>query len=199
MFSWVWKPGLAGAAIVVATVYAAAQMSPVHPGMHGATGSHALQPPTAQPYADLRDRPIKGLSEQQIADLEAGRGMGLALPAELNGYPGPAHLLEIADQLVLSSETRASIQQMFDAMKAEAIPLGKRLMAQEAELDRQFADRTVTADSLTQATAAIGETQAALRNTHLKYHLFAAQLLTAGQMQRYAELRGYLQAPHSRH
>jgi hypothetical protein len=42
-----------------------------------------------QPYAGLEARAIKALSEQQIADLEAGRGMGMALAAELNGYPGP--------------------------------------------------------------------------------------------------------------
>jgi hypothetical protein len=40
-----------------------------------------------QPYAGLAGRSIKALSEQQIADLQAGRGMGLALAAELNGYP----------------------------------------------------------------------------------------------------------------
>lgn len=42
------------------------------------------------PYAGMQRRPIEALSEQQIADLKAGRGRGLALAAELNGYPGPA-------------------------------------------------------------------------------------------------------------
>ena len=51
------------------------------------------------PYSGMQSRPIKALSEQQIADLRAGRGMGLALPAELNGYPGPVHVLELADKL----------------------------------------------------------------------------------------------------
>jgi hypothetical protein len=37
----------------------------------------------------LEQRDIKTLSNQQIADLRAGRGMGLALAAELNGYAGP--------------------------------------------------------------------------------------------------------------
>ena len=35
-----------------------------------------------QPYAGLQNRAIKTLSDEQIADLNAGRGMGLAL-AEL--------------------------------------------------------------------------------------------------------------------
>jgi hypothetical protein len=59
------------------------------------------------PYAGLQMRPIKALSEQQVADLSSGRGMGLALAAELNGYPGPSHVLELADKLDLTTEQRA--------------------------------------------------------------------------------------------
>src|SRR5258707_464441 len=93
------------------------------------------------PYAGTQTRPIKALSEQQVADLGAGRGMGLALAAELNGYPGPSHVLELADKLELSADQRASIQHLFDSMKEEAVPLGSKLIAQEADLDRQFARR----------------------------------------------------------
>jgi Spy/CpxP family protein refolding chaperone len=144
------------------------------------------------PYAGMQTRPIKALSEQQVADLSAGRGMGLALAAELNGYPGPSHVLELADKLDLSTDQRGSIQRLFDAMKAEALPLGARLLEQEADLDRQFASRTVTPESLSATTAAVAATQGALRETHLKYHLSTVAVLSPGQMQRYAELRGYV-------
>jgi hypothetical protein len=143
------------------------------------------------PYAGMQARPIKALSEQQVADLGAGRGMGLALAAELNGYPGPSHLLELADKLNLSTDQRAAIQRLFDSMKAEAIPLGSKLIEQESDLDKQFASHTVTSESLKASTAAVAATQGALRETHLKYHLSTAALLSSGQMQRYAELRGY--------
>jgi Spy/CpxP family protein refolding chaperone len=143
------------------------------------------------PYAGMQTRPIKALSEQQMADLSAGRGMGLALAAELNGYPGPVHVLELADKLNLSADQRASIQRLFDAMKAEAVPLGSKLIEQEADLDKQFAGRTVTPDSLRASTAAMAATQGALRETHLKYHLSTVAVLSPDQMQRYAELRGY--------
>src|SRR4051794_39024189 len=143
------------------------------------------------PYAGMQTRPIKALSEQQVADLGAGRGMGLALAAELNGYPGPSHLLELADKLDLSTEQRASIQRLFDSMKAEAVPLGVKLIEQEADLDRQFAARSVTPDSLKASTAAVAATQGVLRETHLKYHLSTVALLSSDQMQHYAELRGY--------
>ena len=143
------------------------------------------------PYAGMQARSIKALSEQQIADINAGRGMGLALAAELNGYPGPSHVLELADKLELSADQRAGVQRLFDAMKAEAMPLGTKLIAQEADLDKQFADRSVTPDSLKATTAAVAATQGMLRETHLKYHLSTGSILTPSQMTKYAELRGY--------
>jgi hypothetical protein len=143
------------------------------------------------PYAGMQTRAIKGLSEQQVSDLSAGRGMGLALAAELNGYPGPSHVLELADKLELSSDQRTRVQSLFDAMKAEAVPLGARLLDQEAALDQQFANHSITPETLKAATVQIGATQAELRNTHLKYHLQTTQRLTHEQMQRYAVLRGY--------
>jgi Spy/CpxP family protein refolding chaperone len=144
-----------------------------------------------QPYAGLETRAIKTLSEREIADLNAGRGMGLALAAELNGYPGPLHAIELADRLGLSSEQRAQLRSLFDAMKAEAIPIGARLIAQERGLNEDFAQRTVTPASLEATTREIGATQAALRAAHLKYHLSTAAILTPEQARRYDELRGY--------
>src|SRR5436853_3380990 len=97
-----------------------------------------------QPYAGYEQRPTKALSEQQIADLKAGRGMGLALAAELNGYPGPMHVLELGDRLGLTADQRTRVQALFNDMKAEAVPLGEKLIAQEADLDRQFAMKQMT-------------------------------------------------------
>ena len=99
----------------------------------GCNGANAQ---SSQPYAGLQQRPVKALSHQQIDDLQAGRGMGLALAAELNGYPGPSHVLELGDRLALSADQRSQIQLLFDAMKQEALPLGKKLVEQEKELDR---------------------------------------------------------------
>src|SRR5262249_9084986 len=115
------------------------------------------------PYGGMQRRPVKALSEQQIADLRAGRGMGLAPAAELNGYPGPSNVLELADGLDLSVDQRSRMQNLFDQMKAEAVPLGSRLIEQESELDRDFASHTVTPETLKASSAAIAETQGALR------------------------------------
>jgi hypothetical protein len=143
------------------------------------------------PYTGMQTRPIKALSEQQVADLRAGRGTGLALAAELNGYPGPSHVLELADKLELTTNQRANVKAQYESMKAEALPLGSKLIEQEAELDRQFANRTVTPESLKASTAAIAMSQGMLREIHLKYHLSTGAILSPPQMVRYAELRGY--------
>jgi hypothetical protein len=154
---------------------------------------------THQPYAGLETRPIKALSDQQIADLKAGRGMGFALAAELNGYPGPSHVLELADQLGLSEAQRSAVQTLFESMKAEAVPIGQRLIDQEAALDSLFADHKITVENLAVATAEIGDTQAKLRDTHLKYHLSTVALLESRQIQHYGELRGYAHGTQQHH
>jgi Spy/CpxP family protein refolding chaperone len=143
------------------------------------------------PYAGMQSRAIKALSAQQIDDLRAGRGMGLALAAELNGYPGPAHVLELSDKLALSAAQKERIQKLFESMKTESTPIGARLIEQEGALDQQFASRSITPEALKDATVTIGATQAELRNAHLKYHLETAQILSPEQMKQYAELRGY--------
>lgn len=154
---------------------------------HAAEAQH--NPP--QPYAGLDSRTVKALSAEQIADLEAGRGMGLALPAELNGYPGPTHVLELAGPLDLSPDQRTRTEALVVAMKAEAIPLGERLIVSEAALDRLFAEKRVTVDTLQDASAQIGVAQAALRAAHLRYHLDMLAVLTPEQVARYGALRGY--------
>ena len=156
-----------------------------------APGAAQAQHAPTTPYAGLETRPVKALSDQQIADLKAGRGMGLALPAELNGYPGPVHVVELADRLGLTRDQRTRAQELHAAMKAETVPIGERLIAQETDLDRQFAGKTVTPASLQSATAEIAATQGALRFAHLRHHLSTLDILTPEQVRLYGELRGY--------
>lgn len=144
-----------------------------------------------RPYSGLQTREIKAFSREQMEDLSAGRGMGLALAAELNGYPGPRHVLELAGQLSLTDEQRTTIQRLFDSMRAEAIPVGQKLLSAERDLNRAFEERTINPEKLEAMTTTIAEMQGKLRNTHLKYHLATAALLNPDQLRRYSELRGY--------
>ena len=121
----------------------------------------------------------------------SGNGMGLAKAAELNGYPGPAHVLELAAQLDLTPEQKTKTEVLFKKMQARAIPLGKELVEEERALDRLFASHAVNSESLGQALARIGRLQGQVRQVHLDAHVEQTALLTPAQVEKYNRLRGY--------
>src|SRR5204863_9380527 len=93
---------------------------------------------TASPYAGQQQRAIKALSDQEIEDLLEARGMGLAKAAELNSYPGPLHVLQLADQLGLSDAQRASGRTLYERMRERASAVGRQIIAAERVLDQAF-------------------------------------------------------------
>ena len=143
------------------------------------------------PYVGQQFREIKTLSPQEISDYLSGKGMGLAKAAELNGYPGPAHVLELAAQLDLTPEQKTKTEVLFKKMQARAIPLGKELVEEERALDRLFASRAINSESLGQALARIGRLQGQVRQVHLDAHVEQTALLTPAQVEKYNRLRGY--------
>lgn len=153
----------------------------------------------AAPYAGLESRPIKALSSEAVGDLKAGRGMGLALSAELNGYPGPKHVLELAEPLHLTPVQAERTEALFRAMQAEAQAKGAEVLAREAALDRLFAERKATPEALAELLPALGRAQGELRLVHLNYHLAMLEVLSADQVAAYARLRGYAAQPPGGH
>ncbi|MGH9379933.1 MAG: Spy/CpxP family protein refolding chaperone [Thermoanaerobaculia bacterium] len=153
------------------------------------------------PYADHAGREIKALSAEEIDGILTGRGMGLALAAELNGYPGPKHVLELATELGLGDEQHAAISKVHDAMLRDAVAVGRQILDVERRLDGLFAGGTATATNLRSALDELGRLRAALRYTHLAAHLETKALLTDAQVRRYIDLRGYSggEHPHSSH
>ena len=143
------------------------------------------------PYTDLQDREIKALSDEDVAGLLGGAGMELALPAELNGYPGPRHVLDMADMLELTDDQRTAVQGIFDRMQAEARTLGARIVEAERRLDRAFAAGVIDAAALSEIAGTIAAERGALRVAHLKAHLEVTPLLTDEQRAHYATARGY--------
>ena len=143
------------------------------------------------PYAGLESRPIKALSEAQTAGYLAGEGMAMALAAELNGYPGPKHVLEHAAALQLTPAQHEAVANMFATMQNEAVALGEAIIEQEAQLNARFAERRADEAGLRAAVREIARLQGELRITHLKWHLKTLPLLTPEQAARYEELRGY--------
>lgn len=151
----------------------------------------AAQADTPQPYAGEQQRAIKALSAAEIGDLAAGRGMGLARAAELNSYPGPMHVLELADRLALTPDQRTATQDLFARMNADARRVGAAILAAEQELDRDFATRRIDDAALQAKLAEIGALNGELRFIHLRTHLAQAAILTPEQIRRYDALRGY--------
>ncbi len=155
-----------------------------------AQGVSATTSPT--PYAGEQMRSIKALSENDIAGLLAGQGAGLAKAAELNGYPGPAHTLELKVPLGLTAEQLLATEALMAAHKARARELGAALVDAERQLDTLFAGRRADAAAVEQAVQKVGRLQAQLRTEHLQTHLTQTALLRADQIARYSVLRGYV-------
>jgi Spy/CpxP family protein refolding chaperone len=145
----------------------------------------------ASPYKAFTDRPVKAMSAERIDALRTGKGAGYALAAELNGYPGPRHVIDLADGLGLTAEQTAAAQKLFDEMQTEAVPLGTALIEAETALESLFRSGRVTETLLVRQTAEIGALDARLRATHLKYHLAMKDALSRHQIALYDRLRGY--------
>ena len=155
---------------------------------HGHGGSSA-------PYAGFETREIKSLSDQDIEELRRGGGWGLALPAELNGRPGPAHLLELEEELDLSASQVEAISAIYEQMRADAVAAGERFIAAEAAVSDAFAGFDLSEERLRDLLAEAAEARAELRFIHLSRHLSTPELLSDAQIQRYNVLRGYADDP----
>jgi len=145
------------------------------------------------PYAVLRGTAATGLLPEEVEGLVSGKGMVLALAAEVNGYPGPRHVLDAADasQLALQPEQRAAIEHLHAQMLEEAQAKGKEILEAEADLAQRFRDARIDEASLHETLYRIGQLRAELRFIHLRTHLTTRALLTADQIARYNTVRGY--------
>ena len=143
------------------------------------------------PYAGEETRRIKSLSPEDIDELRNGRGWGLAKAAELNGMPGPAHLLEMREEIGLTPQQVAAIEGLFQRMKTSAAALGERLIALETDLNDAFARGDIGQDALAAKLDAIGQVRTRLRLTHLETHLATPKILKPEQIAAYNRLRGY--------
>jgi hypothetical protein len=160
----------------------------------GQSPATALTPQPTSPYIDLLDSPIRGLSAEEISDLETGAGAGFARSAELNGYPGPRHILDLKSELELNEDQLIQVQALYDEMNGEARQLGAEILQMESDLELAFRDQTIDEDSLDKKVAALADKYGELRLLHLRTHLKAIDLLTSHQLVLYNQLRGYTEA-----
>lgn len=146
------------------------------------------------PYAGQESRSITSLSPKDIEGLKAGSGTpfgGMALPAELNGYPGPRHVLDLEKELKLSADQKARTEKIFGDMKAAALVLGEKIISTEREMDQSFKGGTITSALLNRKVSESARLYGELRHVHLKAHLAMMDVLSRDQVARYGKLRGY--------
>ena len=149
------------------------------------------EPAYKSKYIGQEKRDIKSLSEEDIKELKAGAGWGLAKAAELNGLPGPKHILEMKQEIDLTAKQEKMVIALYNKMNKEAISLGNKLIEYEEELNYGFADRNIDEKTLDELLEKISETYKSLRFTHLSAHLQTPSILTESQIRKYNKLRGY--------
>jgi hypothetical protein len=162
------------------------------PGHHHAAPPRAT-PGASSPYADRYDpaAAIRSLTPEDIAQIERGEGAGFALAAELNGVPGPRHVLDLAHELDLSHDQVLQVQAVYDQMQAIVAPAGRRYLDALRVLEEDFRAGTLTERDLFGRVAAIKQVEAELVAGHLMAHLQTAEILTTDQIAAYTRLRGY--------
>ena len=154
-------------------------------------GEHSGTDTTASPYQGQESQDIKALSPDEVAGLLDGSGLGYAKAAELNGYPGPRHVLDLEEPLDLTPEQRRRVEESFSKMQKSARTLGEKLVAAERKLDDLFASGRITEIELASLTAEIGQIDSQIRQTHLAAHIETTAVLTDDQVASYNDLRGY--------
>jgi hypothetical protein len=150
------------------------------------------QASTPMPYKGQEQRQIKALSAAEIDGLLTGKGMGMAKPAELNHYPGPLHVLELADQIGLSKEQVSRTRTLYKDMKHEATLLGEQIVKEEQKLDGLFSSGKVNDELLKDSLNEIARLRGGLRFVHLQAHLRQKAILSTEQIHQYDRLRGYM-------
>jgi hypothetical protein len=133
---------------------------------------------------------IPALSEAQAAGYLDGKEMLHASVAELNHYPSPRRVFELAEALELTEGQRRAATELHEETRREAIRLGTELVALEQKLNRIFVWDQATADNIAKIVLDIGTLQAQLRLTHLVASIRQKPLLTEEQVRRYDELQG---------
>jgi Spy/CpxP family protein refolding chaperone len=115
----------------------------------------------------------------------------LAKAAELNGLPGPKHILEMKKEINLTNAQESKITKIYREMNKNAVELGRQLIEYEEELNRRFAERDIDESSLDELLTRISDIHKSLRYEHLSAHLKTPSILSDDQIEQYNRLRGY--------
>ena len=193
-----------GASFTLSSIYGSTNVTTGSPEQHMAgnnfnddtdnMSSSAAGSSQISPYSGQEIRDIKSLSDNDVQSLQNGTGEafgGIAKLAELNGYPGPRHVLDIAQELQLTDRQRMEIELIYQNMSNNAKSIGSAIIAVEQDMDKAFANKTITEENLIALLDKSANLYGQLRFVHLSAHLDTAQIMTTEQIQMYNEMRGY--------
>jgi hypothetical protein len=193
-----------GASFSLSSIYGSTNVTNGSPEQHMAGNnfnddtdnmpSSAASSSQISPYSGQEIRVIKSLSDNDVQSLQNGTGEafgGIAKLAELNGYPGPRHVLDIAQELQLTDRQRMEIELIYQNMSNNAKSIGSAIIGVEQDMDEAFANKTITEENLIALLDKSANLYGQLRFVHLSAHLDTAQIMTTEQIQMYNEMRGY--------
>ena len=129
-----------------------------------------------------------------MVGLEKGHGTpfgGMAKAAELNGLPGPRHVLDLNVELGLSKVKVQKIDAIFRKMNKTAVKLGKELIQIEESLDKKLKNNELKSVGLMKLVEKSAQKYGELRYSHLVAHLETAGVLSKKEIEKYNKLRGY--------
>jgi len=172
------------AGFIAATVLTAGPAVAQHAG-HAAGHQHAPDAPAATPAHAA----VEACQAEFDAVVAQGRGFGMAFAADQNRYPGPLHVLELSGRLGLDAAQESRVRALLQAMYAESVPKGARLLEAERALRRLFETGSADDATVRAAIAAVERARAELRAVHLLAHLRTRDVLTEDQRERYHQAR----------
>lgn len=160
-------------------------------GQMGGMPHHGMGPHGMGPQQGRMARgAIRALTEADVQAIRAGEGAGLAMAAELNGLPGPRHVLDAASSLALTPEQTQAIQAIFEAMHTAARPAGDRYLAAQESLEADLRAGRITSETLRERLTTVEQLRTELALIHIEAHLRTAAMLSSEQREQYELGRG---------
>lgn len=138
---------------------------------------------------------VRTLSAQEVKVLRSGGGDEMVLAAELNGYPSPARVLEMGEELGLTPDQRFELARLNAITQGKARAMGDRIVVAEKNFDVFMAAAEQPIDLIRAHLDNIAGLHAALRGIRIASHMEAFDILTEPQRRQYAELRDLPPAP----
>lgn len=132
--------------------------------------------------------PLKFISSQNYQYYKNGGNSDLYLIAEVNNYPSPGSVLQLAKELSLTTDQKHQVNMIHIELNRKVKEMGGFLIKEQTKLNQLFETRKIDEGSLIYYTNKIGALEGELRNAYLRAHLRTSTLLSAQQLKKYQDI-----------